>query len=178
MSVEPQPLSSTLVPTPTGPLVVGPAPPTERPLLLSLVIPTYNESKNVGELIDRLTQLLDAQIGSSYELIVVDDDSRDRTWEVALGLAQRYPQVRVMRRIGERGLSTAVVRGWQVARGEILAVIDADLQHPPEVVGGSTSRSGAGPTWRWPAATPKGAASRTGACSVARCRGARSCSAS
>jgi dolichol-phosphate mannosyltransferase len=135
MSVEAQSLPPALVPTPTGPFVVGPAAPTERPPLLSLVIPTYNESKNVGELIARLTQLLDAQLGSAYELIVVDDDSRDRTWEVALELAQRYPQVRVLRRVGERGLSTAVVRGWQVARGEILAVIDADLQHPPEVVG-------------------------------------------
>src|SRR5262249_28215485 len=45
----------------------------------------------------------------------------------------QYPKLRVMRREGERGLSTAVIRGWQAARGEVLAVIDADLQHPPEV---------------------------------------------
>lgn len=100
---------------------------------LSLVIPTYNESKNVGELVERLTNLLDPQLGDAYELLVVDDDSPDRTWEIALELTRRYPKLRVIRRQGERGLSTAVIRGWQMARGEVLAVIDADLQHPPEV---------------------------------------------
>ena len=63
----------------------------------------------------------------------MDDNSPDRTWEIAQGLMVDYPRLRVMRRQTERGLSTAVVRGWQVARGEVLAVIDADLQHPPEV---------------------------------------------
>ena len=124
-----------LVPTPTGGLVVD-ALPTQAPrprLKLSLIIPTYNESKNVAELVERLTKILEEPLGGSYELIIVDDDSKDRTWEVALGLCQQYPKLRVMRRVGERGLSTAVIRGWQVARGSVLAVIDADLQHPPEV---------------------------------------------
>ena len=57
---------------------------------------------------------------------MVDDDSPDQTWELALRLADRFPALRVMRRRGEKGLSTAVVRGWQAARGEVLAVIDAD----------------------------------------------------
>jgi dolichol-phosphate mannosyltransferase len=72
-------------------------------------------------------------LGDDYELIVVDDDSPDRTWELAAELTATYPKLRVLRREGERGLSSAVIRGWQVARGEVLAVIDADLQHPPEV---------------------------------------------
>jgi dolichol-phosphate mannosyltransferase len=97
------------------------------------VIPTYNESKNVAQLVERLTALLEEPLRGSYELIVVDDDSPDRTWEIALGLAGRYPRLRVIRRQGERGLSTAVIRGWQAARGEVLGVMDADLQHPPEV---------------------------------------------
>jgi dolichol-phosphate mannosyltransferase len=99
---------------------------------LSLAIPTLNESENIGPLIDRLTRLLDPVLGDRYELIVIDDDSTDRTWEIALGLVERYPQLCVVRRQGEKGLGTAVVRAWQVARGEILAVMDADLQHPPE----------------------------------------------
>src|SRR2546423_5703822 len=49
-------------------------------------------------------------------------------------LSERWPAVRVMRRRTEKGLSTAVIRGWQAARGEVLAVIDGDLQHPPEVM--------------------------------------------
>lgn len=116
---------------PTGPLVIpADAAPGVR---FSLVIPTYNESKNVPELVERLTSLLSPVLGEAYELIVVDDDSPDKTWEVAEALVPRYPHLRVMRRQGERGLSTAVIRGWQAARGEVLAVIDADLQHPPEV---------------------------------------------
>jgi len=104
-----------------------------EPIRLSLVIPTYNESKNVPTLVKQLEGLLEPVLGKAYELIVVDDDSPDRTWESALALVPEHPQVRVVRRQGERGLSTAVIRGWQVARGEILGVMDADLQHPPEV---------------------------------------------
>jgi dolichol-phosphate mannosyltransferase len=103
-------------------------------LTLSLTIPTYNEGKNIGPLIQRLTALLDAALPNDYELIVVDDDSSDLTWQQALALTATYPHLRVMRRQGERGLSSAVIRGWQGARGQILGVIDADLQHPPEVL--------------------------------------------
>lgn len=135
MPADPQPLAPALVPTPVGPLVVPDAAPAGAPQL-SLIIPTYNESRNVGELVGRLAALLDGQLGrGGYELIVVDDDSPDRTWELALALTAQVPQLRVIRRVGERGLSTAVIRGWQAARGDVLAVIDADLQHPPEVVG-------------------------------------------
>lgn len=66
-------------------------------------------------------------IPGSYEIVVVDDDSLDRGWAVAAELTAAHPQVRVVRRTGERGLSTAVIRGWQVARGEVLGVIDAEL---------------------------------------------------
>jgi dolichol-phosphate mannosyltransferase len=81
-----------------------------------------------------LTQLLEAHLGEDYELIVVDDNSPDLTWKVALGLTAQYPHLKVIHRVGEKGLSTAVIRGWQAAQGEILGVIDADLQHPPEVL--------------------------------------------
>jgi dolichol-phosphate mannosyltransferase len=88
----------------------------------------------VPNIVEKLSQLLDGSIPGNYELIVVDDNSPDRTWEVALSLTANYPQLRVMRREQERGLSTAVIRGWQAARGEVLGVIDADLQHPPETL--------------------------------------------
>jgi len=105
-----------------------------KAILLSLVIPTYKERNNIQNVVRILSQLLDESIPGDYELIVVDDDSPDRTWEVAQSLMAEYPQLQVMRRQQERGLSSAVIRGWQVAKGHILGVIDGDLQHPPEVL--------------------------------------------
>ncbi|MEO0350941.1 MAG: glycosyltransferase [Cyanobacteria bacterium P01_A01_bin.15] len=123
--------TSELVKPPQGALKII-STPTSLPF--SLVIPTYNESKNVGKLVSHLVALLDNLLPEQYELILVDDNSPDRTWEVAQQLTSHYPQLRVMRRQQERGLSSAVIRGWQVARGEILGVIDADLQHPPDTL--------------------------------------------
>ena len=131
-----------LLAVPSNPLQI-PAAPTvasnstdagKPPIYFSLIIPTYNECKNIKTIVEKLSQLLEGTIPGDYELIVVDDDSPDRTWEVALSLTPDYPQLRVMRRERERGLSTAVIRGWQAARGEVLGVIDADLQHPPETL--------------------------------------------
>ena len=122
---------SELVKPPHGPLRIAS---TQSDLPFSLVIPTYNESKNIGKLVSHLSALLDNLLPNQYELILVDDDSPDKTWKVAQQLTSHYPQLRVMRRQQERGLSSAVIRGWQVARGEILGVIDADLQHPPDTL--------------------------------------------
>ncbi len=117
-----------LLPTPTGALAIEPCQPT---LYLSLVLPTYNERQTLPALLAQLTALLDRRLPNNYEVIVADDDSPDRTWELALGLMHRYPHLRVLRRQDERGLASAVARGWQAARGEVLGVMDADLQHPP-----------------------------------------------
>ena len=100
----------------------------------SLVVPTYNESHNIERIVALLSQQLDAVLPQDYEIIVVDDDSPDGTWHIAQALISRYPCLRVMRRREERGLSTAVIRGWQASQGEVLGVIDGDLQHPPEVL--------------------------------------------
>lgn len=130
-----KPLSSyfeSLTPVPTGELVVR-ARPVGECIAFSLVVPTRNESRNLEELVEQLTATLASQVGESYEIIVVDDNSPDETWKVAATLAARDPHVIALRRTGERGLATAVVRGWQVAQGTLLGVIDADLQHPPEV---------------------------------------------
>lgn len=122
------PLGALQVPSVPNPLLMT------RPVYFSLVVPTYNEGKNIRQIVEILSRLLDQALPDNYELIVVDDDSPDRTWEVAQEMMSDYPQLRVMRRQTERGLSTAVIRGWQAATGQVLGVIDGDLQHPPEVL--------------------------------------------
>lgn len=121
-----------LSPTPSGELVV-PELPAEESLKFSLVVPTRNESHNLHELIGLLKPAIASVAGNSYEIIIVDDNSPDETWRVAAELAALDRHIVAMRRMTERGLATAVVRGWQAARGNLLGVIDADLQHPPEV---------------------------------------------
>jgi dolichol-phosphate mannosyltransferase len=134
-------LAPLLVPTPKGPYCLEIAP-LERQGYFSLVVPTYNEAKNVVAMVESLTELLDRACPDAYEIILVDDDSPDRTWEIAQNL--NYPQLRVMRRTEERGLATAVIRGWQVARGDIIGVIDGDCQHPPAVLGKLLTAIGTG----------------------------------
>lgn len=99
---------------------------------LSIIIPTYNERENICEVISRVCKSLEGI--AEYEVIVVDDDSPDGTWEVALECGKKYGKVKVIRRVGERGLSSAIMRGIKEAEGDIVAVIDADLQHPPELL--------------------------------------------
>ncbi len=117
-----------------GMIAGKPSQPNQKSVAFSLVVPTYNESKNLAKLVEVLSQLLNGYFEGNYELIIVDDDSPDLTWQVGLELMPTYPQLRVMRRQGEKGLSTAVIRGWQASQGEILGVIDGDLQHPPETL--------------------------------------------
>ncbi|MBD2386819.1 glycosyltransferase [Cylindrospermum sp. FACHB-282] len=136
MNVNP---SNSLLTVPTGQLQISEFTATNvgagsNVVHLSLVIPTYKECDNIKNVVSILSGLLDEAIPGNYELIVVDDDSPDNTWEVAQSLMEDYPQLRVMRRQQERGLSSAVIRGWQAARGTVLGVIDGDLQHPPEVL--------------------------------------------
>ncbi|MDZ8024044.1 MAG: glycosyltransferase [Nostoc sp. DedQUE11] len=131
--------STSLLTVPTGPLKISELPPNDvatssESIYFSLVIPTYKERDNIKNIVSILSQLLDESIPGKYELIVVDDDSPDLTWEIAQSLTTEYPQLRVMRRQQERGLSSAVIRGWQAATGNVLGVIDGDLQHPPEVL--------------------------------------------
>ena len=148
MSIRQQ--QSSLLPVPTGALQIlevaeitpastglsshSSVPKKTNTVKFSLVVPTYNESKNITAIVEVLSSLLDASIPEDYELIIVDDNSPDGTWESAQALMPEYPQLRVMRRTEERGLSTAVIRGWQAGNGEILGVIDGDLQHPPKVL--------------------------------------------
>ena len=97
---------------------------------VSVIVPTYNERDNLPELFERISKALK---GYDYEIIIVDDDSPDETWKLAEELSNRYP-VRVIRRTDEKGLSSAVIRGFKEATGDVFVVMDADLQHPPEVI--------------------------------------------
>ena len=108
---------------------------------LGLAIPTLNEAGNIGTLLESLHDvLLTAPIG--YEIIVVDDDSKDGTAEVAREYGRRDPRVRVFTRQGKRGLAGAVMYGWAQTDANLLGVIDAVLQHPPLT---ETERRCAGP---------------------------------
>ena len=98
--------------------------------ILSLIIPTYNERDNIQPLIERLNRTL---AGRKYEIIFVDDNSKDGTVDVIANLASQYP-VKVVVRKSERGLATAVLHGLKFAQGNIVGVMDADLQHPPEEI--------------------------------------------
>jgi dolichol-phosphate mannosyltransferase len=110
--------------------------PQEPPdvLDLSLVLPTYNESAHIDAIVEQLIAVLGGIPALRYEIIIVDDNSPDRTWEKALQLSHKFPEVHAIRRQDQRDVSTAVLRGWQIARGEVFAVMDADLQHPPETI--------------------------------------------
>lgn len=97
---------------------------------LSVVVPTYNERDNVRALVYRLRRAL-AYV--RHEILFVDD-STDETPQIIAELAAQYASVRLLHRHGERGLATAVLAGFRMARGAFVCVIDADLQHPPELL--------------------------------------------
>lgn len=102
-------------------------------LKLALVIPTLNEEGNIGRVLERVRAALDgAEI--HFEIIVVDDDSRDQTAAVVDAVSAGDPRVRLIVRKGERGLSGAILDGWRHADADVLGVMDADLQHPPELL--------------------------------------------
>jgi dolichol-phosphate mannosyltransferase len=100
---------------------------------LGLAIPTLNEAGNIGALLGGLHDAM-SSVPIDYELIVVDDDSKDDTAEVARQYGSSDPRVRVFTRQGKRGLAGAVMYGWEQTDANLLGVIDADLQHPPEVL--------------------------------------------
>ncbi len=97
-----------------------------RPADISVIVPTFNERDNVEILIARLARVLD---GFDWEVVFVDDDSKDGTLEVLHAAARRDVRVRYIHRIGRRGLSSAVIEGIQSTSGPLVAVMDADLQH-------------------------------------------------
>jgi len=105
----------------------------ERDHKLGLVVPTLNEAGNIPVLLDRIREsLTSTRIG--YEILVVDDDSQDGTANAVKEYAKQDARVRLFVRKGARGLAGAVIHGWKQSDADLLGVIDADLQHPPEVL--------------------------------------------
>ena len=139
MSAAPHGVEDLVIPAPTGSLTVPPAGGQPRPLL-SLVIPTLNEAENIAEFLGEVRRTLDEAMPGRYEIVVVDDNSPDRTWEAAARLTIGFPELRVVRRRNENGLARAVIRGWQVARGDVLGTINADFQHPPATLAAMVAR--------------------------------------
>lgn len=130
---------------------------------VTVVLPTYREVENLPVIIPRIHRALSGA-GLSHEILVMDDDSPDGTYEKALELSRQYP-VRAVRRTSNRGLSAAVLDGFREARGRVAVVMDADLSHPPEslpqlvapiregradiVVGSRHVPGGAAVDWPW-----------------------------
>ncbi len=104
-------------------------------LALSLVIPTLNEAASIERMIRNLDVIFREAGTPDYEIIVVDDNSPDGTGEIGDRLALELPgHVQVIHRKCKASLGTAAVAGWQAARGEVLALMDADFQHPPDLL--------------------------------------------
>jgi len=114
----------------TGPERIGTRPFRQK---LALAIPTLCEAGNIAVLLDRVRAALDP-LKIEYEILIVDDDSRDGTEEIVNAIARQDQRVRLLVRKGQRSLSGAVLHGWAHTSASIVGVMDADLQHPPELL--------------------------------------------
>ena len=101
------------------------------PLELAIIIPTLNEAQNVRPLLDRIEAAL---TGVVWEAIFVDDNSSDGTSDLVREIGRVDRRVRVLQRVGRRGLSSAVIEGMLATPAPVLAVIDADLQHDESIL--------------------------------------------
>jgi dolichol-phosphate mannosyltransferase len=103
-----------------------------EPPVLTVVVPTYNECDQIGQLLERVFDACD-RFGVGVEVVIVDDNSTDGTGSVADEWARRR-SVRVIHRAGKLGLGSAVLDGLNAARTAVVGVMDADLSHPPELL--------------------------------------------
>jgi dolichol-phosphate mannosyltransferase len=99
---------------------------------ISIVLPTYNEAGNIELLIDRTLQALGDYPGGGVEVVVVDDNSPDGTWQLVARKAQTDRRVRLIHRTNESGLTSAISRGINESRGQWVGWMDCDLSMPPE----------------------------------------------
>ena len=103
--------------------------------MVSVVIPVYNEEATLPALFPRLYGALDA-LGRGYEIILVDDGSRDTSMEILRAQAQHRPdRIRVVELSRNFGQHPAILAGFSIARGDVVVTLDADLQNPPEEIG-------------------------------------------
>lgn len=104
----------------------------DREMMISLVIPVYNEEANLPRLIERLRSVMQTT-GRSYEIVFVDDGSRDNSLSVLKSFLV-YPEVKVVELTRNYGQHAAIFSGFSVVRGDVVITLDADLQNPPEEV--------------------------------------------
>lgn len=104
----------------------------DKEMMISLVIPVYNEGANLARLIERLRSVMQTT-GRSYEIIFVDDGSRDNSLSILKGFLI-YPEVKVVELTRNYGQHAAIFSGFSVVRGDIIITLDADLQNPPEEI--------------------------------------------
>jgi len=107
---------------------------------LSIVAPCYNEADGLPAFVERMTAAAQASVGDAYELILVNDGSRDRTWSCIQAMALRYTCVVGVNLSRNHGHQLAVTAGLTLVRGERVLVIDADLQDPPELLSAMMAR--------------------------------------
>jgi len=100
---------------------------------LSVIIPTFNEEENIAAIIGAVNDVC-SKNGIQAEILVVDDNSNDRTIPIVQDIVRRCENVRLIVRMNDHGLSQSVVDGFRAARSDILLVIDADFSHPPELI--------------------------------------------
>jgi len=99
--------------------------------MISILLPTYNERDNIIPLIDAIDRHLSE---SPHEIIVIDDDSPDKTWQLVSEKAKTASHIKLIHRTTERGLTSAYNRGIQESKGDILIWMDCDFSHPPEKI--------------------------------------------
>jgi len=100
---------------------------------LSVIIPTYNEEENIGRIIQTLQKILQDH-SIPHEILVMDDNSKDRTRSIIQEISEKSPNVRVIIRTRDHGLSQSVVDGFSYAQNNFIVVMDADFSHPPPAV--------------------------------------------
>lgn len=99
---------------------------------LSVIVPTFNEADNIEDVLDRIENTI--KMIKKREIIIVDDSSPDNTGEIAENIRKKYGNMRIINRTGERGLASSIIDGMKNSNYDIICVMDADLQHPPEII--------------------------------------------
>jgi dolichol-phosphate mannosyltransferase len=97
---------------------------------ISVILPTYNEKENISELIGELSFYISKYIGDNFELLVVDDDSPDKTWEEVQRCSEVDHRIRLIRRMSQKSLALAISEGIKQAKGDIIAWMDCDFSMP------------------------------------------------
>jgi dolichol-phosphate mannosyltransferase len=100
---------------------------------LSIVCPAYDEAENIEELLRRLSRVLN-ELGGAWEIVIVDDGSDDRTWDLLVDAARQDGRIHALRLSRNFGHQIALTAGLAASDGDVVITMDSDLQHPPEII--------------------------------------------